>query len=457
MNRLVNYLNGWVLASIWVVPSAFAQTTIQGKLPEPNQTVILVKFSDALSRTEVIWEATSTDEEGYFSFSIDLEAQVFAGLRVGTTRQDLWFLPDNKYVFGWQENDLVLEEESPYALNRNYAKFSREHSVKGYLMGLFRGEKGKTKVWNRSRDRAWKKWMGDIPQQYLEPFHFENLASMQSFGVEGYSDAEVYQAIEDTVLNVTTVVPENPYYWRLWYDYMHGRINRGSLHRSAYSWPYVAHETGFTEAAFFSDPEKRELAKVITVIICFESEWFGVGGDGPDVLLKVADSLYSTLNFSVTRNLLARHLTQWTQMMPGDDFPQLALNTLDGVPFDWSTLEGKYVLVDFWASWCTSCIQHMRHFDELYQAYPDDFEVLSISVDREPVRSKRIVNAMGFDWNMIYNGPSGNYYSEVMISGYPTYYILDREGKVLTLPTMYFNPKDDLPKILADEGVESAQ
>ncbi|MEW4456094.1 TlpA disulfide reductase family protein [Bremerella sp. JC817] len=57
-------------------------------------------------------------------------------------------------------------------------------------------------------------------------------------------------------------------------------------------------------------------------------------------------------------------------------------NNLNGTPFNWEQYKGKWVLVDFWATWCPICIEEMDHINQVYQKYrAKGFEVVSINLD----------------------------------------------------------------------------
>lgn len=53
---------------------------------------------------------------------------------------------------------------------------------------------------------------------------------------------------------------------------------------------------------------------------------------------------------------------------------------LDGKQVDLQQFEGKLVLIDFWESWCGPCLQVFPAMEELRDEYPDEFEVLAVTV-----------------------------------------------------------------------------
>jgi len=90
----------------------------------------------------------------------------------------------------------------------------------------------------------------------------------------------------------------------------------------------------------------------------------------------------------------------------GEKAPSVEATLVNGNSFTISELEGKYVLVDFWASWCGPCIKDSPKIVNLYNKYhgksftdAEDFEVVSIALEKSEGRWQRMADKFGFSWD----------------------------------------------------------
>ena len=95
------------------------------------------------------------------------------------------------------------------------------------------------------------------------------------------------------------------------------------------------------------------------------------------------------------------------------------------------SLEGKFVLVDLMATWCTSCASQNTYLKELYSNFNDDLEILSLTVDTSetPAMMAEYKDAKGLSWphGLDTNSVFSDYFSVKYI---PTMVILDANGIV---------------------------
>ena len=66
------------------------------------------------------------------------------------------------------------------------------------------------------------------------------------------------------------------------------------------------------------------------------------------------------------------------KVAPGKVAPDFTLNDINGKPFTLSSLRGKYVVLDFWGSWCGWCIKGMPDMKKYYEKYKGKFEIVGI-------------------------------------------------------------------------------
>ena len=81
--------------------------------------------------------------------------------------------------------------------------------------------------------------------------------------------------------------------------------------------------------------------------------------------------------------------------------PEVAGTTLDGEPFDIDQARGKWVLVNFFASWCVPCEQEHPELVEFAQRHPDDALVVSIPFGDREEEARAFFQRLGGDWPVV--------------------------------------------------------
>ena len=92
--------------------------------------------------------------------------------------------------------------------------------------------------------------------------------------------------------------------------------------------------------------------------------------------------LFRSLQQTQAGKDIAEEIRKLAAGSPGSPAADFTAKELNGSTFSLSALRGKYVLIDFWASWCVPCRKSMPHVRELYERYKGKgLEVLAVSDD----------------------------------------------------------------------------
>ncbi len=135
------------------------------------------------------------------------------------------------------------------------------------------------------------------------------------------------------------------------------------------------------------------------------------------------------LKQTVTQMESAKEAEKATEI--GAIAPEFMLKTKDGKDVSLSSLKGNYLLVDFWASWCKPCRAENPNVVEAYNKYNGKgFDVLSVSLDRDPDAWKKAVDEDALTWTQV-NDNTGDVANQYAIRSIPTNFLLDKDGKIV--------------------------
>lgn len=154
--------------------------------------------------------------------------------------------------------------------------------------------------------------------------------------------------------------------------------------------------------------------------------------------------LYGRLSAEVETEQLAVQQTPEVTPAPSDNAeenseteqekvfaPDFTVYDAEGNPLTLSSLRGKPVIVNFWASWCSPCKGEMPDFEEAYKAYGDDIHFLIVNMtdgERETVDSaKSYIDSVGYSFPVYYDTALSAAYAYGVYS-IPATYFINAEG-----------------------------
>jgi thiol-disulfide isomerase/thioredoxin len=123
---------------------------------------------------------------------------------------------------------------------------------------------------------------------------------------------------------------------------------------------------------------------------------------------------------------------QRTKAMEGKPAPAFTLPGLDGKMISLESFRGKYVVVDFWGSWCGWCIKGIPDMKKYYDKYKGKMEIVSVDCRDTEAKWREAVAKHGMTWTQVRcDGETCNLPAQYNVIGYPTKCIVGPDGKVV--------------------------
>ena len=162
-------------------------------------------------------------------------------------------------------------------------------------------------------------------------------------------------------------------------------------------------------------------------------------------LLSLAITLFTACgNKAKTAESAEAENTEMAAEDEADMAPDFELPNLQGATTKLSSLRGKYVVIDFWGSWCIWCIKGFPQLKSYYTKYKDKMEILGVDCHDTEDKWRAAVYEYQLPWPQVYCDDAnlrrlGTKYG---VQGFPTKVLVDPNGKIVKTsvgedPTFY--------------------
>ena len=438
--------------------ASHAITSISGVVKNPsNNRINLIIFEDFITYTEKLIQSFELDSTGKYILTIDNKKIKVGKLKIGNYATYIHIEPNTDYVINLEIDDdkdigafmkeeLYMKtsfEKTTSQLNEAILDFNKQYD--DFLadnIGDFVKRRAKTKI--DTFNIYVQKYYEKIDNTYFKNYMRFALALMELNG--NVSKKKLYQKY---LANQPVLIGHDGYmsFFQEFYHQFFMSIPLTSYDplvasiRDHMSWDKM--EQIAKQAPFVDVTDIRELVLIKALSDNFHHPEYTKKG----VRLTLLDYAVNTENERY-KNLARKVVSKNYSVDVGSYAPNFKLKDQHGNELQLSALQGKYVYLEFWATWCKPCVKEMKIIPDLKKKYGKYVEFVSVSIDR---KEKRVIKFLkkhkDYNWHFAHFADDEELRTNFKVKSVPLYYLIDPYGKIVQSPA--FRPTKISPYLEA--------
>lgn len=396
--------------------SGHAQTTVQGLASSfKGQEIKLLTYSDLVTRTMHIAARDTIAADGTFSLTFEPRQTLPVVLRIDKVVANLYVEPETSYDIEFprleegnanRPEELVaavkINSEGASNLNRYWRSFKEQYfnyMAENYVGFMRRQMRYKVQPFIDSMQTAY----GSVEHPYFKQLLKYELATLQLNAFVNRSKIYTLHLHEQPVLY------QNDVYMDFVLQFYQSAVDREN------------------------HPPEPQLAEVIQLSGLLEKAATKKADPTNQVLGDLRD-LMNQSEYKQNRHIAANVIRKTNKLAVGNPAPDFTLLDKNGKEVSLSDFRGKYVYIDFWATWCSPCLAEMEVMERLHKKYGRKVVFLSISVDKRPEQMNRFLKRNKYKWTFLHYGNQPSIKDIYRVYGVPVYYLIDPDGFLVQSP-----------------------
>ena len=413
---------------------------INGNIPScANSSITIEKYTDYIVNNTGEITEINVDSSGNFAFSYDIGGVNKYKIRTKDISAS-FFCANSDTVFINEVNGKLRVSGTVNSFNSHLKKINKDITDwrklfindSGYFMAINEPDKVLQILDSLERIHEVK----DTFVNQTLSYYFANAALL--FITTSYpkidkpSAIKAFDSIEANYFIGKPIKIRDPFYLELLNAIVLARINNSNF-SPVNSERFTSKISTFH---YMHNETLNELCGVFVIKEYYNNKWYLDEWKSLADFNSVVEQIGTNDSIEDVKDYISQLIRTNNKTGIGSQFPLLKIVDVNGVDFDFTTIHTKYILVNFWATWCTACKEEMKEFPALCDKYRNDLTVVSICVDNKQTSMLSYLVKQGYKgkWTNLYNGDHGNYLNQLHIATYPSSFILDENRSILATP-----------------------
>ena len=249
-----------------------------------------------------------------------------------------------------------------------------------------------------------------------------NTDSLQKTKVEGSASQELFEKYQTRLTQIRNQQRD------IYYKYQEAKAGGDKEQMTFYEQQYMSLDSirNSYSDKFIKDHPKSPVAGYVAMRFSYTYDL--------DKLKEIVSGFDPSISESYYVEQLNERVAKLESTAIGKKAPEFTMDNVDGEPVSLSDFRGKYVLLDFWAAWCSPCRAENPNVVKAYQKYKDKgFTVLGVSLDRKRDDWLKAIEKDNLTWTHLsdlkgWENEASNLYGVMSI---PANYLLNKEGVIV--------------------------
>lgn len=227
------------------------------------------------------------------------------------------------------------------------------------------------------------------------------------------------------------VVEENQFYSSVYIDYLYYQLMNENCKKNEYE--QINNATIFCTYQHIKTLKESKLKKLLILNVLDELiESWSQDKNNLDIVYHEFKTSYPNDEYT---KFLEEKIALQKRFEKGQNAPTFSLKNKEGKQISLSELKGKYILIDFWATWCEPCIREIPYSKKLEEEFGDkNIEFVYICIDDKKESWEKHIAKGELNGIQLFadESESKELKDNYNIHGIPSYMLVDKEGKIIT-------------------------